>query len=192
MSPFNRMARRSFSPVRRRPARTFRTQWIGFAAGTGALPPDTTTIVPIQLAGPLVTNYGLNQPTVIRIRADLLVVLNDADITTAGAQANPWIGLAVLDLDDTTAGGNPDNPFDDADRNEWMLHRTVYLWSSTTADGRQAVTAAARFEVDVKSRRRIQVDQALAMVVTNPPITPSPGTVGVAITGRALWHEFGR
>lgn len=198
MSPFSRPATRSSFRRSRRPARTFRTQWIGFASGTGVLFPDTSIVLPLLTATQTET-YGLNQPTVIRIRGEVLATLVDQedDLSLVGAQASIWMGLAVLDHDDTLAGGNPDDPFTTAFKSEWMFHRTTYLWAASAApgahrDARDAVTAATRFDMDVKSRRRIERGQTLSAVVVNPPIDPSPGNVGVAFTGRILLHEFGR
>lgn len=189
MSPLLRRATRSsFRP--RRSLRTFRTQWVGIAGGTGVLPPDTSIILPL-LTNVQTTSLGLNQPTILRIRGELVGTFNGAEAPPV--QATPWIGMAVFDTEDTEPGGNPDDPFTDAGTAQWMYHRVVYLWSATTdpQDPRLVTTAAVRFEVDVKSRRRITNGTALAMVVSNVPIA-NPASIGFAITGRVLLHEFGR
>lgn len=192
MSPLLRRAPRSFFPRRRTSRATFRTQWIGFAGGTGVLPADTTIVLPLLTATQTTTVYALNQPTVIRVRGEIVATFNGAEVPPV--QATIWMGMAVLDADDTLPGGNPDNPFNDAYSNDWMFHRAVYLQNPVAGDERNSTLAAVRFEIDVKSRRRIENGQALCLVVSNPPLEPPTGNaaIGVAILGRLLLHEFGR
>lgn len=133
-------------------------------------------------------NYGLNQPTIIRIRGELVAAMQG---TPAPAQASVYVGLAILDVEDVAAGGNPDDPFTNASHNEWMYYRGIYLFEGTPPLERNVLGAVARFEVDVKSRRRLQSGESLAMVVSNPPID-TPGSIGVALVARVLFHEFGR
>jgi len=192
MSPLYRS--RGSSSYRGRPTRrrTFRTQWVGFSAGSGALPPDTSIHLELISNAILMSTYGLNQPTLIRIRGELLVTLGTGAPTTT-EQANVYIGMHVIDSDDAVAGGNPDDAFSVSNSNQWLFHRSVYVASFPTIDTRNPLLSAARYEVDVKSRRKIQINQSLAVAYSSVPVAANPaGSVGCIIQGRALFHEFGR
>lgn len=196
MSPLTRS--RASSSFRRRLVRprTFRTQWVGFAIGSGVLPPDTSLHETVISGQDLMRNYGLNQPTIIRIRGELLLAIGTGAVA-ATEQALVYVGLHVIDAEDAEAGGNPNDPFTNNNSNEWLFYRAVYLASfpsiGATGDTRNPILAAARFDIDVKSRRRIQAGQVLAVAYTFPPPAANAATsIGAIVTGRALFHEFGR
>lgn len=193
MSPLSRSIRPSF---RRRPAfrsKTFRTQWHGLAVGTGTLAPDTAIHVALLASNQTIANYGQNQPTIIRIRGEILVTFTNADISTAESFAVVYIGIHVVDADDALPGGNPDDPVTNHYTSDWMYYRIVTLYNQLGAtDARAAVAAAARFDVDVKSRRRLETGSTLVWSVVNGPVSAGAAPIGAAFTGRLLTHEFGR
>jgi len=142
---------------------------------------------------PYTTINQMTMPTLMRVRGELICQLSPTDPPVQNNNATLWIGIGPANYIE----GNPGNQFEDAyqnsQSNDWMWFQSVYLIHNEGSFAHyNAQTAAYRFNLDIRSKRRFDFTDDLVMVVTNVASVSLPSAAGVAVLGRCLFQETGR
>lgn len=169
----------------RRFRRPKRFAWQAFSTGSGTL--TGTNNIHAELIG-RATLDKMTNPTVMRIRGELVATINVPTAPTQSAVVLFW-GIHVVDQLTFSIPASVEDPFNHSFSNDWMWHGTTYLATGNVAnDSRNGTLAAARIPFDVRSKRKL--DQTDLLVVSFTSVqTTAPGSIGAAITGRALFQE---
>jgi len=166
--------------TRRRPKRLV---WRAFSTGTGVLAPDAATRLVLI---PTTSITKLTSPTIMRIRGEILVNLDTAT-PVLGDSALVYLGIGLQDTSMGLPGSQFENPFNESFSNDWMWWQTTSLYRTAT-DG-DSTTAVVRYQLDVRSKRRVdETDDLVAVVVNQAPDT-QPRAIGLGIFGRVLLQE---
>jgi len=160
--------------------------WHGFANGTGVLGPNSSerlVLIPNQ------TLIGMTMPTLMRIRGEILFELLPTDPVVDGNNATLYIGIGPQNVIDGTPGNIAEDPYQYSQINDWMWWQACYLIANTVQPDTNSTLAAARYSLDVRSKRRFDFTDELVMMVVNSASVSLPVSAGVVVTGRTLWQE---
>ena len=105
--------------------------------------------------------------TIVRLRGEAQLVLDMTQGADEGALLAIGIGIVTAEAFAVGLTAMPDPSIGaDADWDGWMYHRFVQMGiSATIVQGEVDQQSIARFEVDSKAMRKIQVGEVLALVL---------------------------
>jgi len=175
---FPRVRRTGFQRrfLRSRIKRRFR--WQGFSVGTGPLNQNAKTRLPI--IGAATFKEVSSRPTILRIRGEVLATLQAPAPIASPLQGQLYIGIG---LQNANALAEFEDPFTHSFTDDWMWWQPIYLAAS--ADARLSTLGSARFILDVRSKRRVDLTDDLVVVAVAAPST-NPTPVSAVVSGRAL------
>jgi len=182
---------RSFRSGFRRRLRKRRLAWRAFSVGTGTLGPDNSVRL-ILLNSQVDTARWMN-PTIMRIRGELLVVQDQAPGVIAD-QANLYWGIQLSDHNQGDPGNVFENPFTHSFSNDWMWWGAHFLYNAGPTqvgveNSRNSVTGAVRTTFDIRAKRRMDETDDLVLIALNAAPAVQPVDLGAVFTGRILIQE---
>lgn len=186
MSPFRTRGFSRPRPSFRSNRRKLSLRWQGYTVGTGTLPPDASIRIPIETQAGLLA-LGMMNPTIMRIHADVVVVLDPAT-PVVGDVSYTYMGIGLQDGITGLAGNTYEEPFTHSYA-PWMYWKSIPLYRLST-DGDSSLSSV-RFSIDIRSKRRFDAtDQLVAVFVNNPGgVEPTERSIGAALSMRVLYKD---